>query len=146
MLKKSKVNLKWYNKLKLVVQFYQFKLCLKNAVCFWAKTSRHRPYGPLKPLPIPGKKSLSTLLWNSQNTIYFDSILLGVDSFSKMAHFIPCNEYITIEQTAALSIANVFRLHVSWIIISDRGAQWSNPNVHFSQWLYYLGTEMSMNG
>ena len=53
-----------------------------------------------------------------------DAILVVVDRFSKMAHFIPCSSSITSEATSALFLREIFRLHgLPDNIISDCGPQ-----------------------
>jgi hypothetical protein len=63
--------------------------------CKRNKTPRHQPYGLLQPLPIPEAPWQSV----SMDSIVklpkskgFDSILVIVDRFTKMAHFIPYKE------------------------------------------------------
>jgi hypothetical protein len=63
-------------------------------VCACAENFHHHPHGPLQPLLIPTSPwssiSMDFILDLSQfNT--FDSILVVVDSLTKMAHFIPYN-------------------------------------------------------
>ena len=41
----------------------------------------------------------------------YDTILVSVHRFSKMAHFIPTRSDVTAEQTAALYVKEVFHLH-----------------------------------
>ena len=54
----------------------------------------------------------------------FDSILVVVDRFSKMTHFIPCSESINAENLAKLFIENIVRYHgLPDNIVSDRGPQ-----------------------
>jgi transposase InsO family protein len=54
----------------------------------------------------------------------YDSILVVVDRFTKMAHFIPCNETCTASKLAFLVMDNVFKLHgLPEDIVSDRGPQ-----------------------
>lgn len=54
----------------------------------------------------------------------FDSILVVVDKFSKMTHFIPCMEAIDAEGVAKLIMKNIVRLHgLPNSIVSDRGPQ-----------------------
>lgn len=54
----------------------------------------------------------------------YDSILVVVDRYSKMAHFIPCHETITSPQLADLIMINIIRLHgLPDDIVSDRGPQ-----------------------
>jgi hypothetical protein len=63
-------------------------------VCACAKNFHHCPHGPLQPLLIPTSPwssiSMDFILDLSQSNS-FDSILVVVDSLTKMAHFIPYN-------------------------------------------------------
>jgi transposase InsO family protein len=55
-----------------------------------------------------------------------DSILVVVDRFSKMAHFIPCKEASTAEDVAQLFLQHVWRLHgTPKHTVSDRGPQFN---------------------
>ena len=57
----------------------------------------------------------------------FDSILVVVDRFSKMAHFIPCRESMTAEELAELFLLNVWKLHgTPKRTISDRGTTFNS--------------------
>jgi len=98
--------------------------------CLRSKSSRHLPYGLLRPLPTAsGPWQIVTLDFVVKLPLSFtyDSILVVVDTFSKMAHFIPIKETISAEQTAQTYLANVFRLHgAPQIIISDRGPQFKS--------------------
>jgi len=56
----------------------------------------------------------------------YDSILVVVDQFTKMAHFVPTTEKTTAEGLARLFRDNVWRLHgLPKSIISDRGLQFA---------------------
>ena len=96
-------------------------------VCCRSKIPRHRPYGLLRPLPIPNGpwKSISidfiTDLPSSQD---YDAILTVVDRFTKMAHFLPCRKTFSSQETANLVMREVFKHHgLPDEIISDRGPQ-----------------------
>jgi hypothetical protein len=110
----------WPQQWKLIKAF--IKSC---DICSRSKTARHRPYGLLQPLPVPYRP------WSS---IYMDfitdlppsgghdSILVVVDRFTKMAHFIPCSKAISGAATTNLILENVVCLHgLPDGIISDRG-------------------------
>ena len=54
----------------------------------------------------------------------YDSVLVVVDRFTKMAHFTPCSKTISGEGMANLLLNNVVRLHgLPDDVISDRGPQ-----------------------
>ena len=83
-------------------------------VCSRSKTPRHRPYGLLQPLPIPHRP------WSSVSMDFitdlppsnsFDSIYVVVDRLTKMAHFVPCKNTSSSEDTARLFLDNVYRYH-----------------------------------
>ena len=132
----------WPQQWKLVKDFV--KTC---DTCSRSKTARHRPYGLLRPLPIPARpwSSISmdfiTDLPPSQG---YDSILVVVDRFTKMAHFIPCSKAISGPKTADLILANVVRLHgLPDDITSDRGAPFIS---HFWKRLFHiLGTTTKLS-
>jgi hypothetical protein len=95
--------------------------------CKRCKVPRHKSYGFLLPLPLPDglwrsiSMDLIVKLPVSQN---FNSILVVVDRYSKMSHFIPCREECTAEDIANLFLSNIFRLHgLPDEIITDRGPQ-----------------------
>ncbi|SPQ99093.1 unnamed protein product (mitochondrion) [Plasmodiophora brassicae] len=115
--------------------------------CRRCKIPRHKPAGLLTPLPLP------TALWSSismdfivklPRSIGFDSILVVVDRFSKMAHFIPCNETTTAAQLADLFLCNIFRLHgLPTDIVSDRGPQFISK--FWKQLLNRLGVQRNLS-
>ena len=56
----------------------------------------------------------------------YDSILVVVDQFTKMAHFVPTTEKTMAEGLARLFRDNVWRLHeLPESIISDKGSQFT---------------------
>jgi hypothetical protein len=95
--------------------------------CARAKVPRHQPHGLLHPLPVPNGPWLSLsmdFITDLPSSNSKDSILVVVDRFTKMAHFIPCNKTITGEETAKLFLDNIYRIHgLPDDIVSDRGAQ-----------------------
>ncbi|GJP47773.1 hypothetical protein CLOM_g6943, partial [Closterium sp. NIES-68] len=99
--------------------------------CQIMKSSHQRAAGLLQPLDPPQRP------WQYITMDYVtglpagpsgnDAILVVVDRLRKMAHFIACQQTITTEQTAQLSIANVFRLHgLPTAIISDRDPKFTS--------------------
>ena len=95
-------------------------------ICKRAKPSRQEPYGHLLPLQIPERP------WSSISMDFItglpvsdghNAILVVVDRFSKMSHFIPCSDTITAKDLSSLFLQNIFRLHgLPKDIVSDRGS------------------------
>ena len=118
--------------------------CRSCEVCMRSKSSRHKPYGLLKPLPIsPGPwRSVSLdFIVSLPLSAGFDAIMVVVCRFTKMSHFIPCSTTITAMESAKLFFDHVYRLHGSpETIISDRGPQFI---AHFwKRFFELLGTEV----
>ncbi len=101
--------------------------------CARNKTPRHRPYGPLRPLPIPTNawRSVSMdLIVELPESKGFNAIFVCVDRLTKMSHFIPTKTDVTAAQAAQLYVQNVFRLHgLPQDIVSDRGQHFTS---HFT--------------
>ncbi|MBW0495276.1 hypothetical protein O181_034991 [Austropuccinia psidii MF-1] len=93
--------------------------------CSRNKNIHHKKFGLLKPLPIPnGPRICLSMDFITQLTLSnsFDSILVIVDRFSKMAVFIPTMSSITSLDLAHLFIKNIFSSHgLPSSIVSDRG-------------------------
>ena len=95
-----------------------------------SKSSRDGYSGLLNPLPIPDRPwtdisiDFVTGLPESKG---HNAILMVVDRFSKMHHYIPCTtdeEGTTAEETARMLIKHVWKVHgLPTTIISDRGPQ-----------------------
>ena len=127
----------WPQPWKLVKEFV--KTC---DTCARAKVVHHRPYGLLQPLPIPSRPwaSISTdFITDLPEIEGFNSVLVVVDRFTKMAHFIPCSKAVSGMETADLLLTNIVHLHgLPDDIISDRGPQFMS---HFWKRLFHtLGT------
>lgn len=95
-------------------------------ICQRSRTSRHAPYGILRPLPVPHRpwQSISmdfvTGLPESNGN---DAIWVVVDRLTKMRHIVPCKTNIDAPGLAELFLQNVYRLHgLPETIISDRGS------------------------
>ncbi|MBW0465415.1 hypothetical protein O181_005130 [Austropuccinia psidii MF-1] len=89
------------------------------------KNIHHKKFGLLKPLQIPyGPWNYLSIDFITQFPLSnnFDSILVVVDRFSKMAIFIPAYGTITAPELAQIFIRHVFSKHVLPVtIVSDRG-------------------------
>ena len=94
------------------------------------QTKGHKTPTPAKPLEVPEGPwtdityDMIVKLPKSQG---YDSILVVVDRFSKMAHFIPCKERMSAEELANLFIKEVWKLHgLPKRTISDRGTTFNS--------------------
>jgi hypothetical protein len=90
------------------------KTCLTCLTCQQNRTFNKKQAGLLQPLPIP-KGS-----WESVSVDFmvslspsrgFDAIMVVVDQFSKMAHFIPTKDSVTAQETGRLFFTHVFKHH-----------------------------------
>lgn len=116
----------WWPSIKNDVKVY-VEAC---PVCNQGKSTRQRPQGLLRPLPVPRRPwshlslDFVTGLPPSQgNTV----ILVVVDRFSKAARFIPLPKLPTAKETAELLMNHVFRIFgIPLDIVSDRGPQFSS--------------------
>src|ERR1700753_3778826 len=101
--------------------------CSSCTECARAKSSRHRPYGLLKPLPIPERPWSSISMDLIEQLPISDSltaILVIVDRLTKMSLFIPTTNAITAEELARLFVEHVFSKHgVPMDVVSDRGSE-----------------------
>jgi hypothetical protein len=100
------------------------KFVVSCDVCQRNKSARHKPYGLLQPLPVPETpwSSLSmdfiTQLPPSKD---FTAILVVVDRFTKMAHFIPTADTVDAKELASLFLQRIVSAHgLPDDIVSDR--------------------------
>ena len=98
--------------------------------CAATKPSLQKPAGLLQPLPIPEKPwrmiTVDFVGPLPRTPDYFNYILVVVDKFSKMAHFIPTTTNVTAEETARLLLDHVVRLHgLPEAMVSDRGHEFT---------------------
>lgn len=101
--------------------------CKSCVLCKRNKAPRHRPYGLLRPLPVPLRP------WDSISMDFieqlpqsgeFDAILVIVDRASKQVILIPCDIHITSVQLAELFLIHVFSKHgVPSHVTCDRGKE-----------------------
>ena len=116
--------------------------------CAATKPSLQKPAGLLRPLPIPEKPwrmiTLDFVGPLPRTPDYYNYILVVVDKFSKMAHFIPTTTNVTAEETAKLLLDHVVRLHgLPEAMISDRGHEFM---AHLYQALWKaLGTDLRLS-
>jgi len=99
-------------------------------VCRRMKSTRHAPYGVLKPLSVPDRpwKHISDdfvtgLPWSKG----YDAICVVVDRLTKQRHLIPCTTTIMAEELGTLFCERVFHYHgLPETIVSDRGPQFAS--------------------
>ena len=86
-------------------------------ICARSQTIHHRPYGLLRPLPLPDQ------LWSSISMDFITDLPPFEGHYSKMTHCIPYSKAISGLETTNLILANVVCLHgLPDDIVSDQGA------------------------
>jgi len=109
--------------------------------CQRNKASNTKTAGLLQSMPVPAGRwvhvSCDFIVRLPKTTSGYDAIVVFVDMFSKMAHFIPCTTDITAERTAELFVKHIFRLHgLPAAFTSDRDSKftstfWTSVMDHF---------------
>uniref|UniRef100_A0A803TM74 Gypsy retrotransposon integrase-like protein 1 n=1 Tax=Anolis carolinensis TaxID=28377 RepID=A0A803TM74_ANOCA len=116
----------WWPKIRRDVENY-VSTC---PVCQRSKTRREKPSGLLQPLPTPSRPweiISADFIIDLPSSHGFTTILVVVDLFTKMAHFIPCEGLPTAKETADLFLQHVFHLHgLPKSLVTDRGAQFTS--------------------
>ena len=116
----------WPNMKKFVADYV--RTC---EICQRVKTGRQLSAGLLQPLPPPERPwqecSLDFITSLPMTSKGFDAILVVVDRFSKMAHFIPCKGTDTARDIALLFVSGIVRLHgTPERLISDRDSKFTS--------------------
>ena len=115
--------------------------------CAQAKTPRHLPHGPLMPLPIPDRPwscVAMDFLTDLPVSGGFSTILVVVDRFSKMSHFIPAQGLPNAEETAELFMKEIVKLHgIPDEVVSDRGSQFVSR--FWKRFLELIGTKQCLS-
>ena len=134
-----KANFFWPKLEKDIARFVK-----KCVVCMMAKTHGNNG-GLYTPLPIPNmpweEVSLDFVLGLPRTQRNKDSILVVVDRFSKIAHFVPCNKSNDASHVADLYFKEIVRLHgIPKTVVSDRDSKFLS---HFWRTLWMkLGTSL----
>lgn len=99
--------------------------CEKCVECNRSKPHR-RGHAAVHPLPVPSYPweivgvDYVTCLPKSGKSAY-TAVMIMVDHLTKMAHFVPCHDDITAEESAELFVHHCYRLHgVPRTLVSDR--------------------------
>lgn len=110
--------------------------CARCLTCKKAK-SRVQPYGLYMALPIPTSPWVDLSMYFLVGLLVIDhrdSVMVVIERFSQMAHFIPCSKTWDATMTAKLFFREIERLHVvPKTIVSDRDSKFL---VHFWRTLW----------
>jgi hypothetical protein len=103
------------------------KYCEACNVCQRNKHSNQKPFGQLRPLPVPKGKwsnvSVDMITGLPKTARGYNAIIVFVDRLTKMVHICPTTENLTSKEFAEMFIQNVIRLHgCPESVVSDRGS------------------------
>jgi Integrase zinc binding domain/Chromo (CHRromatin Organisation MOdifier) domain len=101
--------------------------CAQCPICQAVKPTNHKPFGMIRPLPVPAGKwtdvSVDMVVALPTTKNGFDSILVFVDRLTKMVHLVPTTETLDSPGFCELFAANVVKLHgCPMSLLSDRGS------------------------
>jgi hypothetical protein len=93
--------------------------------CQRNKSSNEKPQGLLQPIPAPDgpwqNVSMDFIMPLPKTKTGYDAVLVFVDMFSKMTHFVPTHVTLDAVECADLFITHIFRLHgMPRKLVSDR--------------------------
>jgi len=121
------------------------------SVCQRTKAKRHRPYGELSSLPVPVKPwqevtmdFITGLPASRRGDSVYDSVLVVIDRFTKMARYLPCRKTIDAEQLAELIIGSVVKdFGLPSGIVSDRGSVFTSKFWSTLCWILKIKRKLS---
>ncbi|CAI7797907.1 unnamed protein product [Closterium sp. NIES-53] len=117
--------------------------------CQRIKSSKQKKKtGLLQPLPVPEQPwqfvSLDFITGLPSTSRGHDSILVVIDKFSKMGHFIPTSATATAEATARLFFDRIITIHgIPATLISDRDPKFTSK--FWKELMGLLGTKLAMS-
>jgi transposase InsO family protein len=120
-------------------------------VCQRTKVKRHRPYGELSSLPIPKRPwqeitmdFITGLPASRRGDGVYDSVLVVVDRFTKMARYLPCRKTIDAEELAELFIGSIVKdFGLPSGIVSDRGSVFTSKFWSTLCWILRIKRKLS---
>ena len=102
--------------------------------CQRNKSPRHAKFGLLQPLELPYAPWVSTsvdFITALPESEGYTQVMVTVDRFSKMAHFVPLHENATARDCATAFLQNIWKLHgLPEDIVSDRDTKWTGEFWH----------------
>ncbi|GJP68699.1 hypothetical protein CLOP_g25362 [Closterium sp. NIES-67] len=112
------------------------------------KSSKQKKAGLLQPLPVPEQPwqvvSLDFITGLPPTTSSHDAILVVIDKFSKMGHFIPTHTTARTEETAQLFVRHIISQHgIPTTLISDRDPKFTSK--FWKELMSLLGTKLALS-
>ncbi|GJP46957.1 hypothetical protein CLOM_g6194 [Closterium sp. NIES-68] len=116
--------------------------------CQRMKSSKQKKAGLLQPLPVPEQPwqvvSLDFITGLPPTSSGHDAILVVIDKFSKMGHFIPTHTTARTEETAQLFVRHIISRHgIPTTLISDRDPKFTSR--FWKELMSLLGTKLAMS-
>ncbi|GJP54433.1 hypothetical protein CLOM_g13518 [Closterium sp. NIES-68] len=124
------------------------KFVTSCSTCQRMKSSKQKKAGLLQPLPIPEQPwqvvTLDFITGLPTTTSGHDAILVVIDMFSKMGHFIPTYTTARTEETAQLFLRYIISQHdLPTTLISDRDPKFTSK--FWKELMSLLGTKLAMS-
>ncbi|GJP84358.1 hypothetical protein CLOP_g14419, partial [Closterium sp. NIES-67] len=116
--------------------------------CQRMKSSKQKKAGLLQPLPVPEQPwqvvSIDFITGLPTTTSDHDAILVVIDKFSKMGHFIPTHTIACTEETAQIFVCYIIPQHgIPTTLISDRDPKFTSK--FWKELMSLLGTKLAMS-
>ncbi|GJP29248.1 hypothetical protein CLOM_g22337, partial [Closterium sp. NIES-68] len=116
--------------------------------CQRIKSSKQKKAGPLQPLPVPEQPwqvvSLDFITGLPPTTNGHDAILVAIDKFSKMGHFIPTHTTARTDEIAQLFVRYIISQHgIPTTLISDRDPKFTSK--FWKELMSLFGTKLAMS-
>ncbi|CAI7787037.1 unnamed protein product [Closterium sp. NIES-54] len=116
--------------------------------CQRMKSSKHKKAGLLQPLLVPEQPwqvdSLDFITGLPPTNAGHDAILVVIDKFSKMGHFIPTHTTARTEETAQLFLKHIISQHgIPTTLISDRDPKFTSK--FWKELMSLMGTRLAMS-